>query len=262
MNSSLYERHGRFLRAGELTRGPWDPEAQHGGPPAAILMRAFEQVDPAAHGGPDLQITRVTYELLRPVPLGDLLVETAVVRPGRRVQLLDGALRTPAGVEVMRARALRIARAPVTAGGLAGPPAVGPRDSDPQPARAGWSPLFPGDGIEVRFASGSYGEPGPATAWLRLRVPVLAGEQPSPLQRLVTAADFPNGISTELRWSEFIFINPDLTVHVEREPRGEWIAVDARMRVVEGGGAISEAVLYDRDGRIGRAIQSLYVARR
>ena len=105
MNSSLYEQRGEFFHAGELTRGPWDAQAQHGGPPAAILMRAFEAADDEA----DLRITRVTYELVRPVPLGDLHVETSLIRPGRRVQLLEGSISTPGGVEVMRARALKVA---------------------------------------------------------------------------------------------------------------------------------------------------------
>ena len=261
MSSSLYERRGEFVHASELTRGPWDPNAQHGGPPAAILMRAFESVEVSAQGGADLQITRVTYELLRPVPLGDLRVETSVLRPGRRVQLLQGSIFSPAGVEVVRALALRVAPAPVTAGGLAGPPAE-PHDLRPQPFAIGWSPVFPGDGIEVRFVTGSYLETGPATAWFRLRVPLIEGEEPSPLQRLVSAADFANGIASELPWSEFVFINPDLTIYVEREPRGEWICLDAKMRVTAGGGAVSEAVLYDLEGRVGRSLQALYVARR
>ena len=256
MTDSLYESRGRFLHAGELTRGPWDPQAQHGGAPAALLMRAFEATEPGA-----LQITRVTYELLRPVPLGDLAVAAEVVRPGRRVQLLQGSISTPAGVEVVRALALRVAPAPIPAGGPARPPA-GPDASVPQPFFVDWSPTFPGDGIEVRFAAGAYGETGPATAWFRLRVPLIEGEEPSPLQRLAAAADFANGIASELPWSEFVFIIPDLTVYIERQPRGEWICLDARMRVAEGGGAISEAVLHDLDGRVGRSLQSLYVARR
>jgi len=93
-------------------------------------------------------------------------------------------------------------------------------------------------------------------------VPLVGGEKPSALQRLASAADFANGIATELPWSDFVFINPDLTIYIEREPRGEWICLDARMRVTDGGGAVSEAVLYDLDGRVGRALQSLYVARR
>lgn len=262
MDESLYEQHGEFLCASELTRGPWDPKAQHGGPVAAILMREFERLDLARTGGVDMHITRLTCELLRPVPLGDLRVEASVVRPGRRVQLLEGAVTTPAGVEVARARAAVVARAPVSAGDHARSPA------EPQTSQAerfsyiDWSPKFPGDGIEVRFSAGGFLKPGPATVWFRLRVPLVAGEETSPMQRLAAAADFPNGIASELDFTEFVFINPDLTLYVEREPRGEWICLDASMRAVEGGGAVSEAVLYDLDGRVGRAMQSLYVARR
>jgi hypothetical protein len=93
-------------------------------------------------------------------------------------------------------------------------------------------------------------------------MPIVAGEDPSPLQRLVAAADFPNGISSELNWEEYVFINPDLTVYVEREPRGEWIGLDAQTRVVENGVGLAQAVLYDEQGRVGRSLQSLYVARR
>src|SRR5579884_4175686 len=94
----LPAQDGRFV-ASDLSRGPWDPGAQHGGAPAALLMRAFERL-PA---GEDLVLTRVTYELLRPVPLGELLVVAEVVRGGRRVQLLEGAIRTPDGLEIVRA---------------------------------------------------------------------------------------------------------------------------------------------------------------
>jgi hypothetical protein len=122
--------------------------------------------------------------------------------------------------------------------------------------------MFPGDGIEIRFVAGRFLEPGPTTAWFRLRVPLVAGEEPSGLQRLAAAADFPNGIATELSWTEYIFINPDLTLYVERRPVGDWICLDARMRVLDGGVGFSEAVLYDLEGRVGRSLQSLYVAPR
>ena len=261
MERSLYEQRGEFLRAGELTRGPWDPGAQHGGPVAAILTREFERLEPAAHGGADMQITRLTCELLRPVPLGDLRVEAEVVRPGRRVQLLEGTVTTPDGVEVARARGLRVARAPVSAGDHTRSPAE-PATAQAEAFFADWSPKFLGDGIEIRFVSGGFLEPGPAVAWFRLQVPLVAGEETTPLQRLAAAADFPNGIGSELGFEEFVFINPDLTLYVEREPRGEWICLDASMRAVEGGGAVSEAVLYDLEGRVGRSLQSLYVAPR
>ncbi len=104
-------------------------------------------------------------------------------------------------------------------------------------------------------------EVGPATAWFRLRVPVIAGEEPTPLQRLLVAADFPNGISSELDWNDWLFINPDLTVYIERDPVGEWVALQAQTRIIEGETALAQATIFDVEGRIGHSLQSLYVAR-
>jgi hypothetical protein len=268
---ALYELRPNGVFATEYTRGPWDPNHQHGGAPAALLMRAFEALEPDR----SRQIVRVTYELMHPVPLGELTVAVEVVRPGRRVQLLEGTIVTPDGTEVMRARALRVRRAPLSsgaelsfdpnasaaAGGSVSPPSTGPAQVAPSrfPSE---DRLFPGDGIEIRFVAGGFFDLGPATAWFSLRMPVLAGETPSPLQRMAAAADFPNGMSTELDWSRYVFINPDLTLYVEREPIGDWIALTGAMRTVAGAGAVSQAVLFDQQGRIGRSLQSLYVAER
>jgi hypothetical protein len=246
---------GRIV-ATELARGPWDPAAQHGGAPAALLMRAFEQFD----DDPALMLSRVTYELLRPVPLGELHVDCSVVRPGRRVQLLEGSITTPDRTEVVRARALRVAVAGTDAGAT-DPVPTGPDQGELK--RFDWGmPTFPDDAMEIRLVAGRFAQPGPATAWFRLRVPLVAGENPTGLQRLAAAADFPNGIATEISWNDYVFINPDLTLYVERRPLGEWICLDAQMRVLDGGVGFSEAVLYDRQGRVGRSLQSLYVAPR
>ncbi|HET9074588.1 MAG TPA: thioesterase family protein [Solirubrobacteraceae bacterium] len=268
--TSVYELRDRGVFATEYARGPWDPRHQHGGAPAALMMRAFEALDP----DPGLAIVRVTYELLRPVPLGALSVDATTVRPGRRVQLLEGSIHTPEGVEVLRARALRVRRPATTAGGsasadpagselVAGPLEVpGSPDGVEPSGFASADTLFPGDAMEIRFVRGSFFTPGPATAWFRLRVPVVAGESPSPLQRMAAAADFPNGIATELDWNRYVFINPDLTLSIERPPVGEWIALTAAMSVDPDGGGIAQAVLHDARGRIGRSLQSLYVAER
>jgi acyl-Coa thioesterase superfamily protein/acyl-CoA thioesterase superfamily protein len=248
---------GRFV-ASELARGPWDPNAQHGGAPAALLMRAFERL-PAADG---LDLARVTYEFVRPVPLGELLVEAEVVRGGKRVQLLDGVIRTPDGVEVVRARALQVQRAQAGsssdgAGALA-PPETGRENDFAAPHR----PMFSPDAVEIRFVEGEFSGTGPASAWFRLRQPLIAGEETSALQRLAAAADFGNGISRVLPWEDYLFINPDLTLYIEREPAGDWIGLQAQTLIAPDGIGTSESVLYDLRGRVGRAIQALLVARR
>lgn len=259
MTDAIYEQRDGFVHATGFTRGPWDPNAQHGGAPAAIIMRALEQLQAADRS---LQLARVTYELIRPVPLGDLQVSAAVVRPGRKVQLLEASLATPDGTEVVKARALLVARAPVSAGPIDLPAPSGIEDLTEDTTFSSGRQMYVNGGIEVRMARGHFYERGPAFAWFRFKLPLIAGEAPSPLQRLVAAADFPNGISSELSWEEYVFINPDLTVYVEREPRGEWIGLDAQTRVVESGIGLAQAVLYDAEGRVGRSLQSLYVARR
>ncbi len=259
MSEAVFVRSGQRFRPTDLARGPWDPNAQHGGAPAALLMRAFENLP----GDPGLLISRVTYELLRPAPLDELEVSAEVVRPGRRAERLEGSLRTTGGAEVVRARALRVRRAevhvvPEETLELPGPEQGRPSDFASDELRS----MFAVDAMEIRFLEGAFYEPGPATAWFRLRHPLVAGEEPSPLQRLAAAGDFGNGISAVVTWKGHVFINPDLTLYVEREPVGEWICLRSVTRINPGGVAISDSVLYDQRGRVGRAMQSLLVARR
>ena len=249
---------GRFV-ATDFARGPWDPGAQHGGAPAALLMRALERL-PAADG---LTVCRVTYEFLRPVPLGELELRASVMRPGRRVQLLEASLLAGDGTEVIRARALQLRAAHLDAGWTAvTAPPPGPEQGRLNDVRPPYRPMFSPDAIEVRFVAGTFHGRGPATAWFRLRIPLVAGEDPSPLQRLAAAGDFGNGISSSLSWDEYLFINPDLTLYVERAPAGEWIAVEAQTIIPADGVGVSEGILYDERGRVGRATQALLVAPR
>jgi hypothetical protein len=97
---------------------------------------------------------------------------------------------------------------------------------------------------------------------MRMRQPLVAGEEPSPLQRALVAADVGNGISSVLDWREYVFINVDLSVHFERMPAGEWVCVDAVSRPQASGIGTAESVLSDQRGRIGRAAQSLLIAQR
>jgi hypothetical protein len=258
MSGAVFERKDEGFCATELARGPWDPKAQHGGAPAALLVRAFEQCSPS----PDLALARFSYEFLRPVPLGDLAVQVELVRPGRRVQRLEASILTAGGTEVVRAQALRIRRAEVETAPEKPMPLAGPDQGRANDFLRTEHPMFATDAMEIRFVAGAFYEPGPATAWFRLRHPLLAGEETSPLQRLAAAGDFGNGISAVLSWDHHVFINPDLTLYVEREPVGDWIGLQSETRVASGGVGISESVLYDQRGRVGRATQALLVARR
>jgi Thioesterase-like superfamily len=258
VSKAVFELTHGGVFATELARGPWDPDAQHGGAPAALLVRAFERCSPAA----DLALARVSYEFLRPVPLGRLGVQADLGRPGRRVQLLEASILTPAGIEVVRARALRVARADAASTPEGPGLTPGPDQGRENDFRRTPQVMFATDAMEIRFVAGGFYEPGPASAWFRLRRPLVDGEEPSPLQRLAAAGDFGNGISAVMSWDDHLFINPDLTLYIEREPVGEWIGLESQTRIASGGIAIAESVLYDQRGRVGRAIQALLVAPR
>jgi acyl-coenzyme A thioesterase PaaI-like protein len=242
-----------------FARGPWSPDACHGGPVAALLAGALE----AAGGGEHpMNPARLTVELLRPVPLTPLHLRTNVSRPGRKVQLVDAELTTTDGSVVATARLLRIRAkhlraAPVSTRGLAAPapPAGLPRSR----MVAGDLPAFHSHGVEHRFVAGVFGEPGPATDWIRLTVPVVPGVEPTPLQRVAAAADFGNGISGVTDFATMLFINPDLTIHLHRQPEGEFVCLEAVTWMEDNGLALAESRLWDEHGPIGRSLQSLLV---
>jgi acyl-Coa thioesterase superfamily protein/acyl-CoA thioesterase superfamily protein len=264
----------RYVPTG-LTRGPWDPDSQHAGPPAALIGRAVAHLD----GGVERHVGRITYEILRPVPIAPLEVSAEVVRPGRAVELVEASLADEHG-EVIRARAWRVRDGHVEIPeGLSSEDGPGTIGSSPSTLRPGFAPpgpsecppgAFPDTGqdvgyhtaMEYRFAHGGFAEPGPAIAWMRMRVPLVDGERPSPLERVLAAADSGNGVSSTLDWDRFLFINVDLSVHLHREPVGEWVCLDAITIPERTGIGIADTALYDERGPVGRADQTLLVDRR
>ncbi len=261
MPDAFYEPDGDLFRATALTRGPWDPGAQHAGPPAALLGYAIEQLPDAA----EFQVGRLTFEILRSLPIAPVRVEARIARPGRRVQMVEADLRDAEGGLLMQARGWRIRTAKLELPGealVASQPPAPPEDGTegeffPTEQEHGYH-----SAMEVRFVAGGFLEPGPATAWLRMRQPLVAGEEPTPLQRALIAADVGNGISAALDFRRYLFINVDLTVHLERMPKGEWIGVDATTLPRPKGVGTAESTLFGDQGRIGRALQTLLISER
>jgi len=245
---------GRF-QATEHTSGPWDPGSQHAGPPSALLARALEALAP----DPGRMLARVTLEILGPVPVDEIEVQAAVVRPGRSVEMLEAEL-SAGGRTAMRARAWSTRRTPADdVGDSASAP---PRPDGESPGPRTWPYSGYLHSVEWRFARGGWDEPGAATAWTRLRVPIVPDEEPSPLQRVLAVADSGSGISWVLSFGDWLFINPELTVHVQREAQGEWIALAAETTIAQGGTGLARSVLCDERGPVAYGAQSLLVAPR
>jgi hypothetical protein len=279
--ASFYLAAGDRFSSTELTRGPWSPDSQHAGPPAALLARAIERLDGVGDAVEGRVVGRITYEILRPVPIAPLRIEAEVVRPGRRVDMVAASLHDEGGTELVRARAWRLRRGDVELpAGLASEDPASPARRAGRPSGATGAPTAPIElpaaddffptghdvgyhtGMEYRFERGSFLDPGPATCWMRMRGALVEGEEPTPLQRVLVAADSGNGISGTLDFRRYLFINVDLTVHLHRMPAGEWVCLDAVTVPEPTGIGLSDTMLLDERGPIGRACQTLLVAER
>ncbi len=242
-----------------LTRGPWSAAHQHGGPPAAILARAIER----AAGEPEaLQIARFVVDFARPIPIEPLAVRVERVRDGRRAQGFVATLAAH-GQELARANALVIRTEAV---------ALPPRSTDepllppPELSAPFEFPFFLDaigyhTAVETRLARGVFGT-GRMAAWMRLRYPLVAGETPSPVQRLLVVADSGSGVGAALDPTRFIFVNADLSVSLHRPPAGDWVGLDATTTIEPHGLGLTRTGLYDTRGQIGQALQSLVVGHR
>lgn len=227
----VFEADGHTFVPRAIGAGPWRSQAMHGGPPAALVGRMLDRWDDNDGG---LRLTRLSVELLRPVPVAPLRVRVEPRRRGRRIQALDASLHDESDTEVSVARGLRVA---VVDNGIDEESLPGPRASTPpDPAECErWSRdsgrphgLSFSDAMDVRLIEGRpFDELGPAHVWLRLMTPILAGEQIHPLDRAIVAADYANGMSNVVPFTTHRYLNADLTLALHRYPTGEWISLEA-----------------------------------
>jgi acyl-coenzyme A thioesterase PaaI-like protein len=253
---------GRFASS-PSTVGPWGPDSQHGGPPAALLVRALESVAADAdREGPGRVVGRFTMELLGPVPVGPLRVEASVVRPGRSVELCEATI-----LDDARGRACARGTAWLFPAGSSGPVQDprplphSPRDGVPKDPPAGWHTGYL-DAVDWRWISGAVTEAGPGVVWMRPAVELVEGEPMSPVQRLMCCVDSASGVSAELDVAHWRFLNTELTVHVLRPPVGDWVCLEAETTLGSGSVGVAASRVYDERGLVARSAQALLVTRR
>jgi hypothetical protein len=255
---ALYLPRDGGYEATALTIGPWDPGLQHAGPPAALLAREAER----ASGIPGGQTVRLAYDIFAPVPVGPVRVSANVIRPGRRIELVETVLTAGDARPLMRLSAWRMRTRADDAAEVAGEPhpaAAGWQDSRPETAAFFAQEVAYHRALEWRFATGSFNSPGPASAWTRPECELVEGEPMTPLEHLLVMTDAASGISAALDWDTTSFANVDLSLALHRAPRGEWLGMDARTVLGDTGAGQCYAVLFDEAGAIGRSTHALFV---
>jgi hypothetical protein len=257
MADVVFARAGDHWVATELARGPWNPDHCHGGAPAALLA-ALVDATPAPS---EMVGVRLTLELLRPVPLGPVVPWVEVTREGRRIQVLDLTLTAGDGTPLIIGRALRIRRATLDLEPVAvdETPPKAPEDLPRFAGHADWGTGF-WTAMDVRIAEGDLGAPGVGAAWFRFDADLAEGVDLSPFARVAAAGDYGNGIGSPLEMGPWLYVNPDLTVAVHRPPVDDWVGIRARSAAEPLGTGLTTTGLFDRTGRIGTALQSLFVA--
>ncbi|MFZ5438409.1 MAG: thioesterase family protein [Myxococcota bacterium] len=232
--------------------GPWSPDYLHGGPPCALATRALERSFPD-----DFQLTRLTFELLRPVGFSKLTLRTQVDAEGANVRRGTTVLEAD-GKPLIRAQAMAFRRVPVALELPGEPPPPLPATLAPSALPFFPTPVGYHTAMELRYARGELGR-SPVAAWLRMKVPLLAGEKPSPFVRTVCAADSGNGVAQVVDFKAFTFVNADLTLTFLRRPKGEWICLEAHTLATKDGVGLTDTRLWDETGPVGRGTQSLVV---
>ncbi|KUJ80404.1 hypothetical protein AVO45_04960 [Ruegeria marisrubri] len=235
-------------------RGPWSPDHCHAGPVTGLVARAAER-----EVGPDKMLTRLTLDVLRPLPLTGLKVSAETVRHTRTLATTRATVHDLDGTLCVTATTMHLVRKELGKVPTAQVPS--PRFEDARPGqfpirqtRHGL-PAFP-DFVEVAYPHGEDKGAGPKTIWMRTP-PLLEGEVPSPVQSLCPLADCGNGISWNVPPTEMGFMNTDLSVHIHREPVSDWLASDSVSHWHENGIGMAQAVLYDTQGPVATALQTL-----
>jgi hypothetical protein len=243
------------------TESPWSPDAQHGGPPSALLAHVMRE----RHPEPGFRIARITVEFLGSIPRADVGVSTEIVRDGRRIRLIEASMHA-GGKRVALARAWQIMTNDSALDGAdpavvktAEPPPLPPEQ--PQRFFGGLQRWGYGESIEWRSVRGGFRSRGEAQIWTRLRIPLVAGQREvHPLDRALVVADSANGVSALLDPREWLFVPPAVTVTMHRYPSDEWVLLTAKSELASDGLGSTSGSLSDRSGTLGTVVQPLLVA--
>jgi len=254
-DKAYFRTDGDWLFGNGASRGPWFANACHGGPVTAAIARALEQL---VH---DKQLARLTVNYCRPVPLAGFRVVTEIIRGGRVATsavatLRDSENRICASASSVHIMTMSLEGIPTAT--IPGPSFDEATTGDFSVKKAMHGLPFFGSSLEVAYPPGESANPGPTTMWVRA-LPIVEGEVSSPFQVICPISDCGNGMSRNAEYSKISFVNADITISAYRLPESDWLASQAVSLWQPSGIGHSQAVLFDKVGSIGMALQTLII---
>ena len=256
MPDSFFTTDSEWFIPTTHTRGPWNVDHCHAGPPTGLIARALELALPGH------RLTRLTVNLTRPIPFAGFRIDASITREGRIVALAEARLIDRQETVCATASSLHMAPQPKHPMPTHPVTKLNPDDAQigdfPIEHITHGQPNFTGDGVSVKYPPNQNAKPGQTIAWLRT-VPLLADETPSAFQKICPLADCGNAFGRNAEITEFNFMNPDLTVLLHRDPVGEWLGTNAVSHWQTNGIGMADAELFDAEGCVGRALQTLLV---
>lgn len=263
MTESLYTRDGEFFLPTDAAGSPWHPSVLHGGAATGLMGHAIQQLLPAG-----FVVTRVTMDLMRPVPKAPLAVQSQVARDGSRLKVIEVEV-SHNGKPVCRASASLAKAQNIALPDYAPRPHAAPAGPDGLPqfsiqdmldAKGLDIPKGLHTRVEVR-SQRLWEEQGRNTSWLRLPLTVLPGEAVTPFTRVCMVSDLGNGVAQLNLGNAAGMINSDVTLALFRLPAGEWLCFDSEAQVQPTGTGVVHSTLYDVNGSFGYVVQSVMVNR-
>lgn len=248
----LFDRVDDAFAPTALATGPWDKRMQSGVVINALVAHCVERIPSLV----PMVTTRLVTDILKPAWMAPVQARVEVVREGTKLQLLHVELLQDS-VPIVRASALRVrfAECPSTDFSVhtvarEGVPSLNRRRSAMNAIN------------ETRLEAGGLDEIGPGVVWSRMRGEIVPGTPISPFVHTAMAADMGSGTSSYVDWHEWSYANVDISLHLTRMPKGEWVRVAATTESAGNGLAVVDTRLADEHGEFGHAHQTLFLDRR
>lgn len=257
VEATSYYHHlgGNRYESTAHAQGAWNPHEQHMAPVAGLMVHALEQFQHRA----DMRLVRINFDILGLIPAGEFTLETTLLRPGKTIELLQVELLAQ-GRPAVRATAWRLQKNDTTA--------VEANEDEPLGSveeALPWDGMSTWPGGFIKTLEGRSlpdHRPGRGRAWLHSPYTMLdGGEHSSALVRLLGLVDSANGVAARMAPEPggWMYPNVDLSIHLYREPVGEWLGLATHVTFGSDGVGLTSSVLHDVTGPFGRSEQILTV---